>query len=200
VQNVDVSGCVIWNDWGRALEIGAETCAPEIAQVTFRDCDIIRTVHIALDIQHGDRAAVRDIRFENIRVEIDDVTPAPRMQRAKDETYAPDPKSRYCPDLLVVHVTKTFYSQDDQRGSVRDVLFKDITVTGRRLPASRLQGLDAEHGIDRVVFENVRFNGQVVTNAAAAQISIGAHVRDVKFIGTEKPTMVDSASEEPGRR
>ena len=182
VQNVDVSGCVIWNDWGRALEIGAETCAPEIAQVTFRDCDIIRTVHIAMDIQHGDRAVVRDIRFENIRVEIDDVTPAPRMQRTQDEKYAPDAKSGYCPNLLVVHVTQTHYSQDDQRGIVRDVVFKDIAVTSRVAPASRLEGLDAAHGIDGVVFENVRFNGRAITNAAAGHISIGAHVRDVKFI------------------
>ena len=77
---------------------------------------------------------------------------------------------------------KTFYSQDDQRGTVRDVVFKDIAVTSRVTPASRLQGFDAEHGIDGVVFENVRFNGQAVTNAAAGQIAIGAHVRDEKFI------------------
>jgi len=181
VQNVDVSGCVIWNDWGRALEIGAETCAPEIAQVAFRDCDIIRTVHIAMDIQHGDRAAVRDIRFENIRVEIDDFTPPPRMQRVKDQKYAPDPKSSFCPDLLVIHITGTNYSKDDQRGTVRSVVFKDIAVTGRLLPASHLRGFDADHGIDGVVFENVRINGRPVTDARAGGISIGAHVRDVKF-------------------
>lgn len=195
VQNVDVRGCVIWNDWGRALEIGAETCAPEIAQVTFRDCDIIRTVHIAMDIQHGDRAAVRDIRFENVRVEIDDVTPAPRMQRAREEKYAPDPKSSYCPNLLVAHVTKTFYSQDDQRGTVRNVVFKDIAVTSRVTPGSRLQGFDADHDVKGVVFENLQFNGKAVTNAAAGQIAIGPHVRDVKFI----VRAMEAAPEPPAR-
>jgi len=49
------------------MEIGCETCAPEIAEVFFEDCDVIRTTHVALDIQHGDRASVHDIRFENIR-------------------------------------------------------------------------------------------------------------------------------------
>jgi hypothetical protein len=86
------------------------------------------------------------------------------------------------PFLLVVHVTKTFYSQDDQRGTVRNVVFKDIAVTHRVTPASRLQGFDADHGVEGVVFDNMRFNGQAVTNAAAGQIAIGAHVRDVKFI------------------
>jgi hypothetical protein len=181
VQNVDVSGCVIWNDWGRALEIGAETCAPEISRVTFRDCDIIRTVHIAMDIQHGDRATVRDIRFENIRVEIDDTTPAPRMQQTRHEKYVPDAKSGYCPNLLVVHVTRTHYSQDDQRGTVSNVVFKDIAVTGPVGPPSTLQGLNPAHGIDGILFDNVRINGRPITNAAEGKISIGAHVRDVKF-------------------
>ena len=54
------------------MEIGAETCASEIADISFEDCDIIRTTHIAMDIQHGDRAAIRDIRFENLRVEVAD--------------------------------------------------------------------------------------------------------------------------------
>jgi Glycosyl hydrolases family 28 len=182
VQNVDVRGCVIWNDWGRALEIGAETCAPEIAHVMFRDCDIIRTVHIAMDIQHGDRAAVHDIRFENIRVEIDDAPPPPRMQRVKDEKYVPDPKLSYCPNLVVVHVTKTFYSKDDQRGTVRNVVFKDITATGRPSPASYLRGFDAAHGVEGLVFENVRINNRPVTDPSAGRIAIGPHVRDVKFI------------------
>ena len=77
VRNVQFRRCVVWCDWGRAMEIGAETCAPEIANITFENCDIVRTTHIAMDIQHGDRATVRDIRFENIRVEIDHVEPAP---------------------------------------------------------------------------------------------------------------------------
>jgi len=86
VRNVQFRGCVIWCDWGRAIEIGAETCAPEITGITFADCDIVWTTHIAIDIQHGDRAAIRDIRFERIRVEIDDQNPAPRSRIATKST------------------------------------------------------------------------------------------------------------------
>jgi hypothetical protein len=49
--------------------------------IEFRDIDIIRTCHIAMDIQHGDRAAVHGIRFENIRVEVDDFNPRPTIQQ-----------------------------------------------------------------------------------------------------------------------
>ena len=88
VKNVRFRRCVVWCDWGRAMEIGAETCAPEIADIAFEDCDIIRTTHIAMDIQHGDRAAIRDIRFENIRVEVDDRNLQPRIQNSREEKYA----------------------------------------------------------------------------------------------------------------
>ena len=119
---------MIWCDWGRAMEIGAETCAPEIADITFEDCDIVRTTHIAMDIQHGDRAAVRDIRFENIRVEIDDQNPPPRMQQNRDEKYPADAQDGYCPTLLEIVIRKNFYSQDEERGTVRDIVFQDIAV------------------------------------------------------------------------
>ena len=64
VRRALFEGCVVWNDWGRALEVGAETVAPEITDVTFRDCDIIRTSCVAMDIQHSDRAAIKNVLFE----------------------------------------------------------------------------------------------------------------------------------------
>ena len=35
VRNIRASGLVVWCDWGRALEIGAETSTPEITDVVF---------------------------------------------------------------------------------------------------------------------------------------------------------------------
>ena len=93
VRNVRFHRCVVWCDWGRAMEIGAETCAPEIADIVFEDCDIVRTTHISMDIQHGDRAAIRNIRFESIRVEIDEWNPRPRMQSSPEEKYQADART-----------------------------------------------------------------------------------------------------------
>ena len=181
VRNVRFSRCVLWCDWGRAMEIGAETCAPEIAGINFEDCDIVRTTHIAMDIQHGDRATVRDIRFENIRVEIDDWCPPPRMQQAKDEKYPEKPGDTYCPALLEIVIRKNAYSKDAGCGTVRDIVFKDIAVTSRHEPRSSFRGLDAEHDVEGVIIQNLRFSGRPIGNAQEAHLAIGPHVKEVRF-------------------
>src|SRR6266545_3163993 len=86
VRNVRWRNCVVWNDWGRGLEIGAETQAPVMETIIFKNCDVIHFVHRAMDIQHGDRALVRDVRFEHIRVE----EPIVAGARIADQLYAPD--------------------------------------------------------------------------------------------------------------
>ena len=181
VRNVRFSRCTLWCDWGRAMEIGAETCAPEIENVVFEDCDIVRTTDIAMDIQHGDRAAVRDIRFANIRVEIDATNPRPRMQKAPGETYAGSDQEKHCPALMTLVIYKTGYSKDEARGTIRNVLFKNIDVLGPLQPPSSFRGFDPEHGVDGVTIENLRFNGQPVRDAAAARLAVGKHVSNVRF-------------------
>jgi hypothetical protein len=181
VQNVRVHDLVIWCDWGRALEIGAETSAPEIADVQFQDCDIIRTTHIAMDIQCGDRALVRDIRYENIRVETDDACLAPRMQGSRDERYMAAPQDQHVPNLLVIVISKNPYSKDPERGNVRDITYADLSVTGRRAPRSFFNGLDVQHTVQEVTIENLRLNGKPANTAAEANLSVGQYVSGVRF-------------------
>jgi len=181
VRNVRVHNNVIWCDWGRALEIGAETSAPEIADVRFQDCDIIRTTHIAMDIQCGDRALVHDIRYEKIRVETDDVCPAPRMQGRRDERYVENPKDEYVPSLLVIVISKNPYSKDPERGNVRDVAYTNVSFTGRRAPRSSFNGLDAQHTVQGVTIDNLRLNGKLASSAGDANLSVGQSVSDVRF-------------------
>ena len=147
----------------------------------FRDCDIIRTTHIAMDIQCGDRALVHDVRYENIRMETDDVCPSPRMQGSRDERYVENPHDEYVPNLLVIVIAKNAYSQDADRGNVRDITYANISVTGRRTPQSFFNGLDAQHTIQGVTIDNLRFNGKAANGPAEANLSIGPHVSDVKF-------------------
>jgi len=181
VRNVRVHDMVLWCDWGRALEIGAETSAPEIADVSFRDCDIIRTTHIAMDIQCGDRALVHDVRFQDVRVETDDVCPSPRMQSNRDERYIENPHDEYVPNLLVIVIAKNPYSQDANRGNVRDITYANVTATGRLVPRSFVNGLDAQHMIQGVTVDNLRFNGKTANSPTEANLSIGPHVSDVNF-------------------
>jgi len=184
VRDVQVSGCTVWCDWGRGLEIGAETCAPEFADITFRNCDIVRTTHIAMDIQHGDRALVRNIRFEDIRVEMEAPNPYPQFQQSPDDRYAPPGDENYLPALFVIIIRANNYSQDAERGNVRDVLLRNVIVAAPRMPASSLQGFDAGHTVDGVTFEGLQFNGKPVHDAAEAHLSVGEHVAGVRFDGS----------------
>jgi len=182
VRNILVERCVLWNDWGRALEIGAETSAPEISGVIFRDCDIIRTADIAMDIQHGDRATVRNILFEDIRVENDDFNLRPVYQHKHDMTYEINPGDDYCPYLMVIIIQLNGCSSDQQMGVVRHVVFKNITVTGRHFPSSYFKGADPEHDIAGVTIHNMRVNGQNCASPEAAHLTLHPHVSDVTFV------------------
>lgn len=179
VRNIRIHDNVVWCDWGRGLEIGAETSAPEFADILFRDCDIIRTTHIAMDIQCGDRALVHNVRYENIRVETDDVCPSPKMQATRDEKYVENPNDEHVPNLLVIVIAQNPYSQDTERGVVRDITYKNVTVTGKRIPKSWFQGLDADHGVSAIAIEGLRINDKPARSAAEAGLTIGRNVSDV---------------------
>jgi len=171
VRNVSARGCVIWNDWGKALAIGPETCGPEIADVVFRDCDIIRAADCAMHVHGGDRAAIRDVRFEDIRFEIDPSPLRQRLQTKRDERYEPDPNDRYCPLLLALVVGKTSYSQDSEPGSIDGVRVTDIEIVGPCLPGSYVRGAGARHGVANVTVGGIRHNGRPIDREVQAALS-----------------------------
>lgn len=181
VQDIIVEHCVLWNDWGRALEIGAETSAPEFSRIVFRDCDIIRTTHIAMDIQHGDRARIHDIVFDNIRVEGDDFSLRPVLQKTQDEVYIVDPTDDYRPHLSVIVIQLNPYSKDGKPGVVSGVVFKDITVISPLFLPSSFSGLDEEHTVQGVTIDTLTVNGQCCTNAQEAHLKMNAYVSGVVF-------------------
>lgn len=171
----------IWCDWGRAMELGAETRAPEFDNIRFEDSDIIRTTHIAMDIQHGDRAKIHDVVFDNIRVEFDDKIPTAVYQNSDDHVYNPDQDPNYCPHLAMIIVQSTYYSGDKTNGSVENVLFKDICVYGNRKPASPLIGLNKESSVKNVVFDNLQIGGKKILSAQEAGVSLNEFVENVSF-------------------
>ena len=99
-------------------------------------------------------STVAPVRYENIRVETDDVCPAPRMQGSREERYVANPNDEYVPNLLVIAIGKNPYSQDSQRGNVRNVRYANVSVTSRRAPRSFFNGLDAQHTVQGVTIDN----------------------------------------------
>ena len=183
VTDIQVRRCVVWNEWGRALEIGAETVASEMSDLLFEDCDIIHTAHIAMDIQNCDRALCKNVVFKDIRVELDDDTTVPVYQGRQGQSYSVPPGSQHLPALIVLEITKGYCTCDEQRGHIQDIHFKDITVTAPSTPPSRLQGYDAEHLVQNVTIENLRLNGQSVRDLKAGGFAQNEFVRAVSITG-----------------
>ena len=179
VKDIQVRRCVVWNEWGRALEIGAETVASEMSDLLFEDCDIIHTTHIAMDIQNYDRGLCQNILFKNIRVEFDDDTTASAFQSRKGELYAVPSGHKQIPSLITLEIVKGYCTYDDQRGHIQDIHFQDIEVTSPAIPLSWLRGYDAEHLVQNVTIENLRINGQKVTDPKVAGITSNEFVQKV---------------------
>jgi len=164
-KNVLVRNCVIWNDWGRCLEIGAETRAEEICDVVFENCDVIHVTSAILDCQNVDYADVHNITYRNINVELDDIIPGGVIQQTDNQKYEiPDPD--YCPHLCAVTVTfhHEYSAGGNRRGKNRDILFDNINVCGRHLPKFLFNGYDENHMSSDITVSNVFVNGEPMTD------------------------------------
>ena len=170
VEEVLFENCTVWCDWGHALEIGAETCAPYIRNIVYRNIDILRTSFVAMSILHGDGAPIRDVLYENVRLHIDPHTPAPVFQTTRDQVYK-DP-GNYVPMLFEAIINKDpLWAQEAEVGDVEGVVYRNVSVNGPS-PSSLIKGLDEKHRIRGIVIENLQFDGVPVRNAAQARIDL----------------------------
>lgn len=165
-KNVRVRRCVIWNDWGRCLEIGAETRAEDICDVLFEDCDIIHVMHAVLDVQNVDYANVHDITYRNIRVELDETIPKPMIRRSDDQVYTNEDPD-YAPEVLssVVKYHHEYSAGGDRRGKNYDILFENIYIVGEKKPKFLFKGFSREFNSKNITVKNIYGNGKKLTSS-----------------------------------
>jgi len=181
MENILVRNCVVWCDWGRALEIGAETCADEYKNIIFEDCDIIHSADICLDIQNGDRAHVHNVTFQNIRCEFSKYQLCSVYQHDMAAPYPGRAGERW-PALFCAHGYCGVWSEDNKLGKIDNVMVKDIYVytdCGAPMPASYIEGAQkrystTEHNTENVTFDGIYHNGKRLASMAEANISIEA--------------------------
>ena len=138
---IRVRKCVLYNEIAHALSIGAELTR-KVEDVVFEDCDIIgdHGREWTLRIYHTDKALIKNVRFENIRIE-------------ESVRFAS------------LWINTAIWTTDDERGHIEDIVFKDITVNNSGYPLHKefeFRGYDAEHAINNVLIENVVINGRKV--------------------------------------
>ncbi|MBO5270321.1 MAG: hypothetical protein J6B77_06020 [Clostridia bacterium] len=181
-RNVLVERCVIWNDWGKALEIGAETRAEEISCVTFRDCDIIHLTGAALDCMNVDYADVHDVTFTDINIEADEVIPKPCIQKNDAETYEnPDPDYMPCTICAQVVFHHEYSAGDGRRGRNRDLVFRNINMYGDKLPRVKFEGYDEAHKTENVLISNLCLNGAPLPSFDAIDADVGAFTEHIRM-------------------
>jgi len=156
-RNIRYLNSVVWNDRAHALMIGPETRATEISDILFRDIDIIHAVSVdVIGIFSSDAAPISNVRYENIRIE-----------DARVST------------LLEIRVHHAYTTADPQKGSVSNVVFRNISVT---TPTPLYSAICADSNtVTGVHFDNFLYNGQVVTNAAGMYLLIRGDAKDITF-------------------
>ena len=175
VRNIHTRKCVIWNELAHSLSIGAEI-RENVSDVLFEDCDIIHDVgrETALRIYHCDDAVISDVTFENIRVE--------EARR-----------------LISCWIGTTRWTKTEERGNVRNVIFRDITAVSAPIDTSltgfqdgpdwkpyiirdhasmELVGFDKDHIVENVLFDNVMLDGKKVE---PQQVNMNEFVENVRF-------------------
>lgn len=161
MANYLIENCVLWCDWGGAMEVGAETVCDEYVNIAWKNNDVIRTDQGAMRLRCGDRAYVHNISYDDIRVEYSKYDQKSVYQQSDDMVYDPGEEPAH-DHLLRCNLNCGLWSPDMIPGQIRDVLcqnitiFKDVEVPS---PECCFDGYDAEHTIERVRVKNVTLNG-----------------------------------------
>lgn len=181
-KNVTVRNCVLWNDWNKSLEIGAETRAEEISGVVFEDCHIIHAMGPVLDCCNSDYADIHDVIYRNIHVEFEDTVPKYMIQRADDQVYENlDPDYSPCLMRVSVEYHYEYSAGGTRRGKCHDIRFQNIHLHGRQTPRIFLQGFDEASATENITVENLYHNGKLVSSLDEVDYTANEFVKNFTF-------------------
>jgi hypothetical protein len=189
-DNILVKNCVFWNSiWGNGIEIGFELYSNEVKNIHFENIDVIHVEDGAtISIHNAGQAHVHDVIFENIRIE-------DSRQKLFDVAIF---FSRWGPDGIqdpefikknylwgawdgvqkIPAGKEAYHSQF--RGTVSNILFKDIQVVGGLLPFSVFHGFDKVKNVSGVTIENLTYMGKKITDLESAKVRLSNTV-DIKI-------------------
>ncbi len=177
-RRVTVQNSTLWADVAHPILVGThgDSTNPEtLEDLNFLNIDILDHREPQLDYQGcmslnaGDSNLIRNVRFENIRVE--------------------DFREGQLVNLRVFNNRK--YNTSPGRG-IEDVIFKDITYNGTHANPSIIAGYDDGREVKNIVFENLRINGRMISDdmlgkprwfetGDMAHIFVGEHVEGLVF-------------------
>lgn len=182
-KNAVIKNCTIWNDWGKCLEIGAETRAKEIYDIVFENCNIIHVTGSVLDCCNVDYADVHNIVYKNINIEYDNIIPKSIIQDNDAQTYQ-NTDGNYIPMLIeVVSMFHHEYSANGtHRGINRNIIFKNIHLYGRQKPRLYFKGYDEVHQTKDILVENLYWNGKLISSFGNDDFILDEHTDNIRYL------------------
>lgn len=180
-SNITMQNSTLWADVAHPIFIGIHGNAdkPEILEnLNYVNIDILDHKEKQLNYQGclainaGDENLIRNVRFEDIRIE--------NFRQGQ---------------LVNLHIFfNEKYCKAPGRG-IENVVFKNVSYTGNRAEISVIEGYDAQRKVRNIRFENLRINGQIISDdmpgkpkwyhtGDMARIYVGPHVEGVSFLNT----------------
>lgn len=180
-SNITMQNSTLWADVAHPIFIGIHGNAdkPEILEnLNYVNIDILDHKEKQLNYQGclainaGDENLIRNVRFEDIRIE--------------------NFRQGQLVNLRIFFNEK--YCKAPGRG-IENVVFKNVSYTGNRAEISVIEGYDAQRKVRNIRFENLRINGQIISDdmpgkpkwyhtGDMARIYVGSHVEGVSFLNT----------------
>lgn len=178
-RNILMENCVLWADVAHPVMIGihGNVVNPDVIEnVTYRNIDILDHKEKQIDYQGcmainaGDDNLIRNILFEDIRIE--------------------DFRQGQLVNIRIFFNKK--YCLAPGRG-IENITFRNVSYEGSGEELSIIAGYSAERKVKNIRFENLRINGQVISDdmpgkpawyktGDMGRIFIGEHVENVEFV------------------
>lgn len=177
-KNITMKNATLWADVAHPIFIGihGDVENPEILEdLNYINIDILDHKENQIDYQGclainaGDNNLIRNVRFEDIRIE----------NFRKGQLF----------NLRIFYNLK--YCKAPGRG-IENVLFKNISYIGENANLSIIAGYNEDRKIKNIRFENLNINGQVISDdmpekpkwyktSDMAHMFVGEHVEEVSF-------------------
>ena len=148
VRGITFDRCVLWTDLAQSCEIGYETRAKVIENITFSNITVLHNFHKpVISIHNSDHALVRNVLFENIVVEDAEMGMG-------DGT----------PYLIDFTTTESVWSATLNRGTIDTVEVRNVRVLSGRRPKVRIWSNDENSRIDHVHISGLHILGEEITD------------------------------------
>lgn len=168
-SRVKIRNSVLWADVAHPLMIGThgdyDKDGDTIEDIVFGNLDILEhhepqeNYWGAMAINAGDKNIVRNVLYDDIRVEPFELGQLIDIRVVHNPDYNPAPGT-----------------------GIENITFRNVSYTGDNAKPNRIYGFDQDRVVDGVTFIRLKINGQTILQADEGHFHINEHARSIKFL------------------